>query len=125
MELTRLTLQLPLPSPVLSPNTRSHWAVKAKAVKAARTAAFLESKRVLEGRTAPRWKKARITAAFFLAGRRKTPDPDNAIAALKAYQDGAADAGIVENDRVLWPGRPSFTFVERMPRVEITIEPED
>lgn len=120
----KLTLQLPIPDPVLSPNAREHWSIKAKATKAARGRAHLEALRVLDGNEAPFWKKARYTATLFtLSGRSR--DPDNFNASLKAYIDGIADAGIVSNDRDLWPERPVFFKTDRFPRVEIHIEPEE
>lgn len=120
---TSLTLQLPVPVKELSPNARIHWSAKARAVKAARVAARIEAVRVLNGIRAPRWPRAGYCATLFHLTAR-TPDPDNFNASLKAYLDGIADAGVVSNDRGLWPERPQFCRVERMPRVEITITPE-
>lgn len=62
-----------------------------------------------------------MSVVLFLGPRNKQPDPDNIIASLKAYIDGLADAGIVANDKNLWPERPAIQRVERLPRVEITI----
>lgn len=120
-----LTFQLPLPHGSLSPNARVHWAVKSKAVKAARRVACLEAIRVLgdAGVPAPYWGKAKMRVVVFTATARR-PDPGNFMASLKAYEDGFADAGVILNDRNLWPERPEFRKCERMPRVEITIEPE-
>ncbi len=121
-----LTFQLPLPDRALSPNSRNHWAVKSKAVKAARATAKEEAGRVLSDARmdAPRWKVARMDVVVFLGPRNKQPDPDNLIASLKPYIDGLADAGIVENDKNLWPERPEIRRVERLPRIEITITEE-
>lgn len=127
MSRSSLTFQLPIPDKCLSPNARTHRAVRWKAVKAARTAARKEAGRVLKDAQMdpPRWAKVRIQAAVFLSGRMKETDPDNLIASLKAYQDGLADAGIIANDKGAWPERPTFQRVERMPRVEITVTSED
>jgi hypothetical protein len=121
-----LTFQLPVPSPKLSPNGRYHWAVKADAVADARTTARNEAVRVLAdaGIQPPRWKQAKLTAILFRTNDKTTPDPGNFLASLKAYEDGLADAGIIENDRGLWPERPRFERVDSMPRVEITVTPE-
>ena len=124
MSFEALTFQLPLPDRRLSPNARNHWALKARMVKAARGAARLEAVRVLDGRTPPRWGKAKFRPAVFLAPKNRQPDPDNLLASLKSYIDGLADAGIVANDRDLWPERPTFSRVEKFPRIEITITPE-
>lgn len=127
MDSESLTLQLPVPDRALSPNARVHWSVKGKAVSAARVAAAVEANRVLFERRPPmpppRWEKARCHAVLFHKGKR-TPDPDNFVASLKPYLDGIADAGLMANDRNLWPERPEFRQVSKMPRVEITISPE-
>lgn len=122
-----LTFQLPVPDRALSPNGRAHRAVKWKAASKARSVAKAEAERVLADAKMkePYWKKAKYTAVLFMAGRMMRQDPDNFIATLKPYIDGIADAGIVYNDRDLWPERPEFRKVERMPRVEITITPEE
>lgn len=117
------TLQLPIPDRRLSPNARSHWWAKSVLTKAGRTAARIEALRVLDGRLPPKWIKARMRVTLFHRTKR-TPDPDNFIASLKAYCDGIADAGIVVNDRGLWPERPVFVQVDRLPRIEIEIESE-
>ncbi len=70
----------------------------------------------------PRWKAASMSVAVFLGPRNKQPDPDNLLASLKAYIDGLADAGVVANDKNLWPDRPRIERVERLARVEITIK---
>ena len=121
-----LTFQLPLADRSLSPNARPHWAVKAKAKKLARALASKEAGRVLcEARMEPpRWCKAGMKAVFFLLPKQQQPDPDNIMAMLKPYIDGLADAGIVANDKNLWPERPEVRRVERLPRVEITITEE-
>ena len=71
----------------------------------------------------PRWLKAKMSVTLFHPTAR-TPDPTNLMASLKAYEDGFADAGIVANDRGLWPERPKFERTTRMPRIEITITEE-
>jgi crossover junction endodeoxyribonuclease RusA len=121
-----LTFYLPIPDKTLSPNARCHWAVKAKAVKAARAAAKIEACRVLgdSGRPAPRWAKAKYTARLYTLPANRVRDPDNFIASLKSYLDGIADAQIVAKDRDLWPERPEFHLCTRMPRVEIVITAE-
>jgi len=55
---------------------------------------------------------------------KRFPDPGNFMASLKATEDGIADAGIVENDRGLWPERPIFGTDKARPRIEITITEE-
>lgn len=121
-----LTFCLPIPNKVLSPNARAHWTTKALATKKARREAADEARRVLGDAEcpAPRWVKAVYRAVLFALPKNLNRDPDNFNASLKAYLDGFADAEIVANDRGLWPERPEFVKVTRMPRVEITITPE-
>ena len=117
-------LYLPIPHKLLSPNVKSHWAAKAKVIKAARAAAKREAGRALDGRTPPLWGKASVTAVLFTTSAGRPRDPDNFIASLKPYFDGIADAGLVGNDRNLWPDRPRFEKCLTMPRVELTVTPE-
>lgn len=119
-----LSFELPIPDRALSPNARGHWARIAPIIKAHRTTAKIEALRVLEGRVAPRWGRARLNVMLFHLTKR-TPDPDNFIASLKPYLDGLADAGIVANDRGLWPERPIFFQCDRLPHVRLTITPEN
>ena len=121
-----LTLELPLPSRLLSPNWRGHWTAAAAAKRKARALAKVETFRVLGelGLDPPRWKKARYVARYLHTANR-FPDRDDFIAMLKSYLDGIADGGLLAPDRDLWPDRPEFAWVKRLPRVEITIEREE
>ena len=102
-----ITIILPLPSSSLSPNARVHWAQKAVSAKAARMLAFSKTRFTMTMTGArPMWKRARYTATFSFPDRRPR-DLDNLMASLKAYLDGIADAGLVANDRALWPERPA------------------
>lgn len=124
-----LTFQLPLPDKRLKANkqtaTRGGRIAKAKQAKVARERARAEVERVLAdaGIAPPRWVKASYVATLCKLTN-TWPDPDNFMASLKAYLDGIADAGIVLNDRGLWPERPVFKKVTRFPRVEITVTQE-
>lgn len=93
------------------------------AFRKAKAAAVAEAERVLSGLAIepPMWKRARYVATCYHVGAQRM-DPDNLIAACKAYADGIAAAKIVANDRELYPHAPRFVRVETMPRVEIEIE---
>lgn len=54
----------------------------------------------------------------------KAMDPGNLMASLKAYEDGFQDAGIVKNDKELWPLRPVIITKSKNPGLTITITPE-
>lgn len=78
-------LIFPWPSRVLSPNGRSHWATKAKAVKAMRTLAFYATK---ESKLHP------LTSfrLVFCPPTNRARDLDNLIASMKPALDGMAQA---------------------------------
>jgi Holliday junction resolvase RusA-like endonuclease len=120
----RLTLTLPLPSPVLSPNGRGHVMTKSSATKKYRKAAKLEAENALDGHTPPRWKRAQAQAVFYFRVDRRR-DRDNLAASLKAAWDGIADAGVVENDCGLTHLPPVLRVDRDAPRVEITLTPMD
>lgn len=118
-----ITITLPLPSPKLSPNARTHWAEKAKLTKASRRAAHFAALEALNLRRPLGWLKARLEVKAFF----KTlnfPDPTNFPLSLKAAIDGIADAGIILDDKSLWPERPVFERDASNPRVELTITGE-
>jgi len=121
--MTSITIRLPHPPRAVKQNARSHWRAKAAAVKKYRKAGWAAAMAALQGQTPPRWVKARMEVKAYF----KTmafPDPANFMASLKAAEDGMEDAGIVQNDRGLWPERPTFAKDAENPRIEITITPE-
>lgn len=93
----QLTITLDWPYKAMQPNTRCHWAIKAKAVSEAREIACLTAQ--AESRRA-KWKRvktASIEFVFFDPVKRRR-DRDNHLAACKAYIDGFADAGLIDDD---------------------------
>ena len=86
-----------LPYTELSPNSRLHWAIKARAIKASREEAGWLAK--------AQWKdqkpmmKARISYEFLIKDRRKR-DADNLLAACKPFTDGLIDAGVIFYDDI-------------------------
>lgn len=116
-----ITVTFPLPERAVSQNGRKGIWAKAAATKKQRTDAGIECLKATE--YAPRWKRATLgIKAFFKDGNH--PDPMNFIGSLKATIDGIEDAGIVEDDKGLWPLRPVFATDKENPRVELTITPE-
>jgi crossover junction endodeoxyribonuclease RusA len=121
--MTSITIILPIPVRKLSPNARVHWAEKAKLVRASRKTAHLAAVEALNLRRPPGWVKAKMEVnAFFKHNRSR--DADNFMASLKSVCDGIADAGIIANDKGLWPERPTFEKDSSNPRIEITITEE-
>ena len=128
-----LRVLLPLPAKALHPNARVHWRVKHKATKEARRKAFFAGWEALVtmGKPCavapPMWEAATVKIVWY-AKTRRWPDPDNALAATKAYMDGLAapthngiGAGIIANDS-------GFSFLpvkvetdKENPRVEIYV----
>lgn len=118
-----ITITIPLPPRELSPNARCHWRKKAAKTKQYRLFAWSAALAVTRNQTPPRWLKAKMNVAAYFPTRR-FPDPGNLMASLKAAEDGICDAGIVANDRGLWPERPVFAVDKANPRIEITITEE-
>lgn len=94
-----LSITLPWPNKALSPNARVHWAVKARAAKAARLQAWAIVKEALRGQD-PKWSGVHLRWVFH-PRTRNVPDVDNCISSHKAAQDGIADA--------LWLDDSKFT----------------
>lgn len=117
-----LTVVLPLPLRALSPNSRVHWATKAKAVREYRGIAKLIALEAIGRRIRPRWTCAKAFTRFFFADRRER-DRDNLLAAMKSAYDGTADAGVVANDSGLVHMPVEMDIDGTNPRVEVRIEP--
>ena len=89
-------IELPWPAKVLSPNARVHWAVKSKAVKLSRAAAFYFVRAV--ERAALPWDRVKVRMEFLPPDKRRR-DRDNLIASMKAATDGIADAIGIDDSR--------------------------
>lgn len=88
-----VTLVLPLPSPLLTPNVRMHWRERARHVKAQRQYALwavpwdTAVEELFDGA-----QRIRLDVEIRPRPRMKRHDDDNLWAALKATRDGIADA---------------------------------
>lgn len=80
----------------LSPNARTHWAVKAKAAKACREFAFYATKK--SGIRIDWDGDIHLWIDFYPPDKRNRDD-DNLLSAFKAYRDGIADALGVDDKR--------------------------
>lgn len=117
-----MTVTLSLPPKALSPNSRPHWAAKARATKAHRGEAFLMTQREV--------RRLNITIdddcellirPLFLYRVERRRDRDNAMASLKAALDGVAEALGVDDSRfVLGPVR--FSTGVAVGSVELEVE---
>lgn len=119
-----ITIILPLPPRVLSPNcvsaTPGGRFAKASATKRYRRLAkeAVEAERV---ESSP-WKKLSVQLRFFWRTKRKR-DQDNAMASLKSAYDGIIDSGLVTDDDYDHMKRlsPEFSIDQDFPRVELVI----
>ena len=91
---------LPWPDKALSPNSRTHWAHKAKAAKRARSDAFhLTREAGVDARTFADYEGKLHLWIDCYAKTRNYPDADNVLASLKSALDGIADALGVNDSR--------------------------
>ncbi len=99
-----ITIFLPLPRKELFPNARVHWRVRHRETRHARLVAKVQAMQAIGKEKPPQWARARMVVKFSLPHLRH--DPSNLMRSLKAYEDGMQDAGVIANDRGLWPERP-------------------
>lgn len=119
-----VTIILPLPNKVLSPNfpvaSRGMMFAKAAAIKKYRYSAMqaIITERI---ETAP-WEKVTLKASFYYKTNRKHDD-DNAMGSIKAARDGIVDAGLVIDDDWIYMKQlpPVFAIDRSHPRVVIEI----
>lgn len=90
------TISLPWPDPKLSPNARTHWAVKSRYTRDQRTLARVMAQRTLPPPMVDGKLSLRIT---FRPPDRRARDLDNMLASCKAYLDGISDAYGVNDAR--------------------------
>ena len=125
MNIQRLVVTLPWPAASLSPNARTHWAVKQRATRDARFAAKLFAMDAMRRQGWPgRITNARASATFFHRKDGRRRDGDNHLAMCKAYFDGFADAGVIADDSGFTHSPPKFV-PEGKRRVELVIESMD
>jgi len=84
-----------LPPKELSPNGRYHWAVKARATRVLREAAFYCA---MTNTSRPQYHEAEVSITIVVPDRRHMRDTDNVLASLKPAIDGCVDAGIIPDD---------------------------
>ncbi|MGV6875900.1 endonuclease [Pseudochelatococcus sp. B33] len=90
-------ITLPWPPPCLSPNSRAHWAEKARAAKKARRDAFMLAQHARIVSPLP-WERLHADIVFHAPSRRAY-DLDNALARAKSALDGVADATGIDDSR--------------------------
>lgn len=115
-----LTLYLPLPDRRLHPNGRCHFRVKADMTKAARQLAAYTA-RIAVGPRALLWDAATLNLTVCLSAKRHA-DQDGAVAWIKAYQDGVADAQVIRNDSGIKIGVVEITSDRYCPHVKMELK---
>lgn len=108
-------IELPFPHKALWPNGRAHHMAKSREVKKHRQWARAAT---LADRARPE-RIGRLVVTVYPKPRGPLPDADNASAAVKAYQDGIADAYGID-DRTL--GQPRIQFGERCQHGKFVID---
>ena len=83
-----MNITFPWPPKVLNPNSRSHWAVKAKAVKQYRDSCVW----IAKGVHMLRPDGPAILSLTFCPPDKRRRDDDNCISSFKAGRDGIAEA---------------------------------
>lgn len=115
-----ITFTIGIPDKILSPNARPHWAQKRRATKDLRECSKYLTLQAMAGRNIQFTEASMFTTWHWKDKRSR--DRDNALARMKAVQDGIADAGLVKNDRDIWPECPVFGEPDKHnPRVIVTI----
>jgi crossover junction endodeoxyribonuclease RusA len=117
--MTDFSFTIPLPHKGLSPNARSHFRTLAALKKAARQLSSVLAGGNLRGKR-PQWVLAETRIKWYTKTVRH-PDPDNALASLKATWDGLKDAGLILDDNYLQHMPIVFAKDASNPRVEITV----
>lgn len=117
-----VTIVLPHPPQILRSNG-SHGGHHARnrAAQAYKAQARLLSIQAFARQPAPRWRQARLLITW--RSRTKIhPDPTNLVGMLKHAIDGMEAAGVIENDRGLWPERPRIEMGASWSEVVLTVE---
>ena len=91
-----ISIALPIPPISLSPNSRYHWAVRARDAATMRLVAKLAAKDT-QIRGKQLWARATVEITVYSRLHRKR-DGDNYLARMKSCFDGLQDAGVVVDD---------------------------
>ena len=113
---------LDAPDRTLSPNARTHWAKKARAVKQARLASCLRTKYAISKQNIKVGNSvATIKRVFYFKDNRRR-DKDNFNAMTKSVTDGLVDANLlVDDDKITWLPTDFITDKHIIPRLEYHI----
>ena len=96
--MNEITVMMPWPDKVLSPNARTHWAKKAAAAKIYRQMSNVLTRREMGG-VAMQGRRAHLDIVFHPPTHARR-DLDNCLSSIKSGLDGIADA--IKIDDSLW-----------------------
>jgi crossover junction endodeoxyribonuclease RusA len=117
-----LTVTVGIPARTLSPNSRPHWSVKAKANKRARTESWAATQVAMyEADEKGGWGEATAQVHWYARDNRRR-DKDNCLASLKPTFDGLVDAGLLKDDSALTHLPLVLLTDPRNPRVELILK---
>ena len=101
--MTTWTFTVPLPASLPSPNSRLHWAERARRVKEARQLVALAARSERNRLDLPSAKEPRtLRLTRIYSARHRVQDADNLTASLKPAIDGLRDAGWLVDDTPEW-----------------------
>ncbi len=111
-----LSVELPLPDGRIGPNGREGWRNRSKLVRDHREDAGWATSYAINDAVGydsdwEPWPAARMDIEWRYCGN--PADSDNIVARCKAYRDGAADAGLVADDRSITIGTIALTRTTR------------
>lgn len=121
----QITVTVPVPPNVLSPNGRGVWPQRARAAKAVRADAGRAAREAM----GPRWWewdtwRGRVWVTIRWCAPGRMPDLDNAAARCKPALDGIVDAGLMADDNQVAGMRIERGPVDGRPRVELVLTHE-
>jgi len=114
------SITLPIPSPILSPNARCHWATKSRATHKARTDAH-NAAIIALGTPRPMLSHSITAQVTVYTPDKRRRDKDNYLARCKAYFDGFTDAHLWTDDSRVTHLPLEFVKDAAHPRVVITV----
>ncbi|UOF76778.1 rus-a like endodeoxyribonuclease [Caudoviricetes sp.] len=119
--MAEITVMLPWPDKLLSPNARTHWAKKAEAAKGYRQLSNVLTRRAMGG-DALQGQAAHLDIVFHPPTHTRR-DLDNCLSSIKSGLDGIADAIRMDDSR--WSLGLSWGSVVKGGTVRITIMVSD
>lgn len=117
----KIHISLDLPSSGLSPNARTHWRKLAELKKNYKEHACDQAMAAAFDQDIKCSFELPVVFVHYVNARNVMPDGDNILASLKSAFDGFTDAGIWEDDRIVFYFPVARSCDKDEPRVEITI----